>query len=419
MAATTLDDAYQALDLAPIGPDDPVYVQPTVPVGSHHLPPLARLRAQLLVATRQDRFFVSGHVGSGKSTELRRLLADPDILRRFYVVSFEIAPQQRPSLSSHELLFFMAAQLHARASADPNLVKFDKSKKWLGILERLETALYGKAGVHATGGKFGLTVDLFFVKLSQELAVQEGRRREFRKFAETQGSVLVELIDALADDIGTALLHAGLPHRVLLAVDDLEKLPSAEQLREIFDTNLGALLAPQPPIVLTVPPSITFGGALGARVNHLRPLQVLKKSDVVDPLAAEDPTGVAVMRSVFDARVAPGLVDAEVVRQAAVYSGGVLRDFFSLLRFSILQAQIYGQANVDLIAWRDTLTEERNRLAAGLYPSDKTALRAIRAAHSLADPAQLDYLRRSLVIEHNHEDIWWDAAPMLWGWLAK
>jgi hypothetical protein len=409
--ATTLDDAYQALDLAPIGPHDSVYVQTSVQVGhGRYLPPLARLRAQILKATERDRFFLSGHIGSGKSTELLRLLADPEILRLFYVVPLAIEPQHRPSLSSHELLFFMAAQLHQRASADQALVKFDRSKKWLGILERLDAALYGKAGLHATGGKFGLTFDLFFVKLSEELAVQEGRRREFRKFAESQGSVLVELIDALVDDIGTALKNAGLPHRVLIAVDDLEKVQTADQLREIFETNLGALLAPRVPVLVTVPPSIAFGGpgsALGA------------KTGTVDPLGAEDPSGVAIMRSIFDARVGPGLVDPAVVREAALYSGGVLRDFFNLLRFSILQAQLYHQAVVDPIAWEDTLTEEANRLSATLYPADKEALRAVREAHALAHPDQLDYLRRSVVIEHNHDGIWWDAAPMLWKWLAK
>ncbi len=316
----------------------------------------------------------------------------------------------------------MAAQLHARASGDATLVKFERSERWLAILKRLDAALYGAAGVHTTGGKFGLSFDLFFLKLTQELAVQEGRRREFRQFSESQGSVLVELIDALVEDLGTALVHAGLPHRVLIAIDDLEKVQKNEQLQEIFDTNLGALLAPRVPILVTVPPSITFGGSaspLGSKVTHLRPIQVLRKTDAADPLGAEDREGVDTMVRIFDARVGPGIIDPAVVREAAVFSGGVLRDFFSLLRFSILQAQIYKQATVDPIAWEDTLTEEKNRLVAGLYPPDKEALRAVREAHALADAGQLDYARRSLVIEHNHDGTWWEAAPMLWEWLAK
>ncbi|WP_437767221.1 hypothetical protein WME77_09340 [Sorangium sp. So ce764] len=423
MPATTLDDAYQALELKALGPDDPLYVQTTIPVGrGRQLPPLARLRGQLLKSSERDRFFLSGHIGSGKSTELKRLLADPDIQRRFYVVAFDIEPEHQPSLASHELLFLIAARLYARASADKTLVKFERSDRWLGMLQRIDAALYSPTGLVAKGGKFGLSFDLFFVKLSQELAVEQGRRREFRGFAETQGSVLVELIDALVDDIGTALVHAGLPHRVLIVVDDLEKLRSNGQFTEIFDTNLGALLAPHVPILLTVPPSVTFGGpggTLGRNVNHLRPIQVLRKTNALDPTNAEDPTGVAVMRSIFDARVGPGLFDAEVVREAALYSGGVVRDFFNLLRFAIIQAQLYGQDHVDEIAWEDTLTEEKTRFIATLYPKDKEALRAIREVHELADAGQLEYARRSVVIEHNHDGIWWEVAPMLWEWLDK
>lgn len=423
MPARNLDEAYQALDLKPLGANDPLYIQTTIPVGKNRsLPPLARLKGQLLKSAPQDRFFLSGHIGSGKSTELKRLLGDPEILRRFYAIDFDIEPQHRPSLSSYELLFMMAAQLYARVSADKTLVKFDKSERWLGILQRLDAALYGATGVVAKGGKFGLAFDLWFVKLSQELAVEQGRRREFRQFAETQGSVLVELIDALVDDISTALVNADLPHRVLIVVDDLEKLKSQEQFTEIFDTNLGALLAPSVPMLLTVPPSITFGGpssTLGSKVNHLRPIQVLKKTNATDPMTAEDPSGVATMRSIFEARVGPGVIDPEVVREAAVYSGGVLRDFFNLLRFAIIQAQLYKQDMVDQIAWEDTLTEEKTRFIATLYPKDKEILRAIREEHAIADFSQLDYARRSVVIEHNHDGIWWEAAPMTWEWLNK
>ncbi|WP_437978913.1 hypothetical protein WMF11_22775 [Sorangium sp. So ce295] len=74
---------------------------------------------------------------------------------------------------------------------------------------------------------------------------------------------------------------------------------------------------------------------------------------------------------------------------------------------------------MDEIAWEDTLTEEKTRFIATLYPKDREALRAIREAHLLADAEQLEYARRSVVIEHNHDGIWWEVAPMLWEWLDK
>ncbi len=422
--ARTLDEAISALALDPIEPGSPWYVAPTISVASgKKLPPLARLRAQLLRSEETDRFFLSGHIGSGKTTELRRLLADPEIRRRFYVVAFDVAPTDRPSLSSHELLFLVAAELYRRASTDDALTCFEKKDRWLGILKRMDAALYGPTGLHVQGGKFGVVFDLFFLKLSQDISVDDVRRKEFRRFAETQGSALVDLIDALVADLASALVHAGLPHRVLVAIDDLEKLQRQDQFHEIFETNLGALLAPRVPLLVTVPPSLTFGApgtGLGQRVTHLRPIQVLTKTAAADPAAAADAAGIATLRSILAARLVPGLFTPQVVSDAALYSGGVIREFVRLLRLSAIQAlDLYGQKKVTNVAFEDVLVEERNGLARTLYPTDKEALRAIHETHALKDPTELDYMRRSVVFEYNHEGIWWEAAPMLWEWLSK
>ena len=420
----TLNEAIDVLQPGPIEPGNAWYVEPEVHMHSgRKLAPLARLRAQLLRSHETDRHFLSGHIGSGKSTELKRMLADPAIRQRFYVVDFEIAPTDRPSLSSHQLLFHIAAALYERAKNDRSLVAFDKKDKWLGILQRMDAAIYGAQGLVAKGGKFGLEFDLFFVKLRQELSVDEARRKEFRKFAETQGSVLVELIDALVDDLGTALVKAGLPSRVLVAIDDLEKVEHEEQLREIFETNLGAFLAPRVPILGTVPPSLTFGGpgtALGQRVTHLRPIQVLKKVAARNPMSVSDPSGIELLRRVLAARVDLNLFEPSVIDEAAVYSGGVIRDYFGLLRLAAIQAlDLYGQSSVDAVAFDDVLIEETNNLTRTLYPADKEALREIHESHTLEGANQLDYMRRSIVLEYNHDGIWWDASPMLWRWLER
>lgn len=172
--ATSLNDAIDVLQPGPIEPGSPWYVEPEVLVHSgRKLAPLARLRAQLLRSQDDDRFFLSGHIGSGKSTELKRLLADPAIHQRFYVVAFDIEPTDRPSLSSHQLLFLIAAELYKRANSDKALQDFDKKDRWLKLLKRMDTALYGSTGLVTQGGKFGLEFDLFFFKLRQELNVND------------------------------------------------------------------------------------------------------------------------------------------------------------------------------------------------------------------------------------------------------
>src|SRR4051794_25390899 len=44
--------------------------------------PIERIKKRLLSGTRETKLFLSGHVGSGKSTELSRLRIDPEIQKR-------------------------------------------------------------------------------------------------------------------------------------------------------------------------------------------------------------------------------------------------------------------------------------------------------------------------------------------------
>lgn len=420
---TPLKQALDALHKKVLHASSDWYVQPLLSHGKGRpLPPLALLRTQILESKANDRFWVSGHVGSGKSTEIRRLLDNSEIQSEFYVVLFDIDPTSFPSLTSHHLLFLIAAELYQRARNDESLETFDKKEKWKALLRRMDHALYGESGLVVEGGKFGLEFDLLFTKLKQELSVSDGRRIEFRQFAETQGGILINLIDALVEDIQGALRASNNEKRVLVAIDDLEKLAKPEQFTEIFNTNLGAFLAPHLPILAVLPPSLTFDGSTGSlskNIVHLRPAQVLKKTNVRDPMQAIDRNGVDFLKKALAARVPPGVFDDQTVEEAAVYSGGVLWDFFQILRNAAIRAKTYNQSIVTYEIFGDTLTDEMNSLARTLFAPEKEILARVREEHRVSDSSQLDYMRRSIILEYNHDDIWWEVSPLLWDWLAR
>lgn len=426
MAAKPTNPLKQALDALhkkALHASSPWYVEPLWTHGhGRQLPPLALLRTQILESNANDRFWLSGHVGSGKSTEIRRFLADEEILEQFYVVLFDIDPTAFPSLTSHHLLFLIAAELYKQASNDTSLETFDKKEKWMGLLRRMDHALYGASGLVVQGGKFGLEFDLLFTKLKQELNVSDGRRIEFRQFAETQAGILIDLIDALVEDIEGALKAAETEKRVLVAIDDLEKLAKAEQFTEIFNTNLGAFLAPRLPILAVVPPSLTFDGSTGPlskNIVHLRPAQVLKKTTVRDPMQALDRSGVEFLKKALAARVPAGVFEDKTVEEAAVYSGGVLWDFFQILRNAAIRAKTYKETRVTHETFGDTLIEETNSLARTLFAPEREILARVREEHRVSNASQLDYMRRSIILEYNHDDIWWEVTPLLWDWLAR
>jgi AAA ATPase domain len=418
--AQTLSEAIDVLTPEPLDEahDDWYVGNPTNTPGGHLVYPLGMLRASLLRARDTERLFLSGHIGAGKSTELRRLLRDPAIRRRYFVVDFRLADEEIPEVTSTHLLFIIAAELYQRANAQ-DLLKRGR-KRWEAILKRIDERFFGQKGV-SKEGSVDLKFNLLFMELRQQLKLVDSKRKEFRSFAESETTILVDLINALAEDIQLTLLEQTLPERVLVVIDDIDKIRSASQIDELFNKNLALLRAPRIPMLMTLPADITFGGPtteLGSNITHIRPAQVLDKTKTaatLDPLAATDPVGTEYLRRVLAHRVRDGLFDADVVWYAAVYSGGVLRAFFELLRNAAIRAaDLYGLATVNSTTFNDQLEDEKNNLARATYPADRAALAEIHRTHELPDRTALGLMTASLVLEYNHAGIWWEANPLLW-----
>lgn len=174
---------------------------------------------------------------------------------------------------------------------------------------------------------------------------------------------------------------------------------------------------------MTLPATVTFGGPtteLGANITHIRPIQVLKKTTAATPLDAIDRAALPYMRAVLGKRVREGLFDDDVVESAAVYSGGVLRKFFELLRNAAIRAaDLYELPTVNSITFNDQLEEEKNNLARATYPADRVMLAQIHEHHELPTREALPLMNASLVLEYNHTGIWWEANPLVWHILTQ
>ena len=109
----------------------------------------------------------------------------------------------------------------------------------------------------------------------------------------------------------------------------------------------------------------------------------------------------------------------ETLALAALYSGGVAREFFHLLREAALLGIVESAARVDRNLVERAIREARVRLQYGLYPSDHQALVAVHKTHQLASAPQAAYLDRSIVLEYNHDELWYEVTPLLWPLLAE
>jgi len=424
--AQTLDEALNLLDVVPLDflgapqspASNPEFYTELPPLDHEELPgsgPAERLRRSLLGRRSQMKVFLAGHVGSGKSTQINRLAADPAIQDAFTVILLRLEPQLAPFLDTGQLLFLIAGEIF-KLGVEKGLLSEDE--RWKKILHELDAKLYGDAGIVAREGSLSAEYNLLFVKVRQELQLSEHRRRQFRQLGETQQTLFIDLLNALTLDIETRLTEQGSHRSLLVLIDDLDKVRGVEQQKDIFDTNFAALQQLPFRVLYTVPTGVALGPnrqELRRTIEHLYPVRVLDKAPLgFEPEKAFIPGSDAFFRSALHHRVEPGIIDDEAIRMAAIYSGGVLRDFFRLLRSAADLAQYHQLDQVDARALRAAVRDARLRESAGLLRPDMQALLAVHEHHDLEREEDRRYLDEGRVLECYNDRVWYEVNPLLW-----
>ncbi len=433
--ATTLDQAYKLLDPRPLaspldeaargakGPNDPdFYIEPPpLKKNNRNLPsPVENIRQRLLTGQHDTKMFLCGHVGSGKSTELNRLAAHAEILAEFSVVMLRFEEQEWATLDSSQVLFRIAGVIYEKFK--PLLKKKDDGEVQKALRE-LNDKLFEMTGLRATEGSLGLEFDLVVVKVKQELKLSEKARTVFRKFGETQQTLLQDVLRVMVDAVENALSTTDAPPRLLLLADDLDKVRGPEQQAEMFDKNLAALLMPPLRIVFTLPTGVYFGESradVRRNVEHLYPVRVLNKApQTFDPEKAYNGDRIGFFEAMVHHRVEEDVIAPEAIRLAALYAGGVLRDFFHLLREGIRLAR-YNKLDVldeELMSY--AIADARLRDSAGLYAPDYQALAFVHEKNELRTVEDRRLLDTSRVLECYNGSVWFETSPLLWQLLGE
>lgn len=423
--AKTLDEALDVLDVVPLDftgkpsspGSDPAFYTELPPPDHADLPGAGlaeRLRRSLL-GRSSPKVFLAGHVGSGKSTQINLLATDARLQEAFSVIPLRLEPHLAPFLDAAQLLFLMAGAIFGFGSRQ-DLLK--EGARWERILLDLDTRLNGDAGIIAREGKLTAQFDLFFVKIGGELQLSERRRKQFRELGETQETLFLDLLSALTLDIEETLVARGSHRSVLVLIDDLDKVSRAEQQKNIYDTNLGALLRVPFGVLYTVPTGVALGSSrpeLRRTIEHLYPIRVLDKAPHgYEPERAFIPGSDVFFRDMLHHRVEPGLFDEEAIRLAAIHAGGVFREYFRLLRSAADLAQYHKLDRVDGRVLRAAVRDARLRESAGLLLPDMTALLTIHEKHALGGDEQRRYLDEGRVLECYNDQVWYEVNPLLW-----
>ena len=371
--------------------------------------PTARLERELLREYRQTpKYFFSGHRGCGKSTELRRLAVNPNILTRYWPIHFSIRDEADiNNLDFRDVLLAIGGRLYrdyrkAGRKLPEQLVK--ELDAWRGQVQtEVKTIIAGQV----SESEIEAGLDAFFANASLKVKLEPVTRTELRQVFERNLSGLIDVINKIALAI---LAREKRPPLVL--IDDLDK-PDLDRGREIFYSHRETMLQPNVPIVYTVSSPLFYSPEFQAIRDRAVFLPNVKLHEQGQP-GSRDPEGYRTMRMFVHKRLHPDLIADDALEAAVHISGGLFREMARVMRIAIDRASAAGRGQVGLEDAQKAEQEIRGEYRRFLTREQRAVLRDVCNYNRYDEPDKIAPLLQMLaVLEYANGEPWCDVHPAL------
>jgi hypothetical protein len=422
-----VDDFARILENDPgaLDPTDPRYVPNLHGQGVEDVVETLARSIRRASDTGSHVYYFSGQRGTGKSTELRRLMGQLNGqagTRAFLVDVLDYISESHP-ITTLDLLLVMALAFADRLSQTDALGE-DLLKD--SVITRLTNWLQSEVNLSS------VTVGGIKAEFSQR---QRSILQHLQQVDSARQDRIMEQCQEFIRDLADIVRRRWQVDKVVLLVDSLERLRAVDEgsiknmfdhVVGVFDTDRDRLRPGRVHIVYAVPPYLPYLSNVGQYVQ----MTMLASVRVCQPpnLARRVPRseGLAIMHQVLDRRFPRW---AEVISPAALdvlalKSGGDLRQ---LLRRFVLMAVDHATYALDRLPLQvddpviQTVLERQRVEFEGLVSRDEHALlHTIAVRNALDLPARKDWLTvvrffeiRALLNYRNGTD-WLDINPLLW-----
>jgi hypothetical protein len=355
-----------------------------------------------------------GHIGSGKTTELRRYAADLNASRRFYVVEVDVlARLDRNNLQYTEVLMAMAETLLERLHGDGVGLAAEALaplQRWFGhVVETMTTSSELSADLKTVAEGGGGIPGLLKLLASFTAAFKTGssQKSEWRREIRNDFTSLAQAFNALIRQAEADLAQAGRAERVLFLIDGTDKM-RGEDTQLFFVQDAEQLLAIETLVIYTAPLHLKYDGRLGGKLDAdlVLPMIKLQERD-----GRRLQVGWSTMRRLLLLRADDCLFasDAEVERLVE-FSGGHPRELLRLLKLCCEVADDQIDAAVVQTAIEKLAADYRYFLK----PADYKLLKAIDSnpADGGNDEQAQELLHRLALLQYN-DGTWRRSHPVV------
>ena len=423
--AKTINELADNLDPSlPLGKEDKnVYV----PIYNEIL---SKLRDRIIHDKLESRtLFVAGQSGTGKTTALN-FLEDRKISRAFTVKVINFRDLVDLSdVDIIDLLLMIGFELVKDNALEKRYYeKLEEIRKvHKGTLKVAKISSDGRK--EAAGAEASLAAStgfLNFLKLGAKLfydyRLEKSYREEARQAFELNKPELLNTINELIKDYNQQI--AG-EKKLLLIIDDLDKLKNVIQIRSVFIENRNYLLQLEAKKVIAIPVHLTIEPEIIAVGYDIPTFSLRLKSNPIEKNPEEKEKNIIennedILKEIVLKRIAENtiLIDEDAIMEAARCSGGILRQYIWLLNTATVEVRRLKGKRVTKNEINNACQTLRTTFEMPIINSKKKIryLENIRTHHisDADDPDEsINALLGNQIIAYSNGAKWYEVNPLI------
>ena len=365
-------------------------------------------------APHEKHILFFGHIGIGKTTELRRYAGQLNASRRFYVVEVDVlAKLDRNNLQYTEVLMAMAETLLERLHGDGfdlGAEALEPLQRWFGnVVETQATTKELSAELKTVAEGGGGIPGLIKLLATFTAAFKTGssQKSEWRREIRNDFTALAQAFNTLIRRAEAHLVREARAERLLFLIDGTDKM-RGEDTQQFFVQDAEQLLAIATLVIYTAPLHLKYDGRLGGKLDAdiVLPMMKLYERD-----GRRFEAGWKTMRQLLLLRADRCLFtsDAEVDRLVE-FSGGHPRELLRLLKLCCELAEDRIDASVVQTAIEKLAADYRYFLK----PADYVLLKTIDSnpADGGNDEQAQQLLHRLALLQYN-DGTWRRSHPVV------
>ncbi|MDW8352876.1 MAG: AAA family ATPase, partial [Anaerolineae bacterium] len=380
----------------------------------------ARRAMRTLLEVRADEpisILFTGHTGSGKTTELNKLIEE--LGERYFVVKVSTGAIVPPTDLTYVDVILIVAMALFRAASDENLIRRAPAQIVEGVWEQvrqvIDRVVFGGVPYRRPAHPAEAGVKVGIPPIVHGLALEFEAR--FKNEPSTREQIRKHMQDRLSEVIEKAnLLSAEIRQRydksVLIVVDDTDK-PDPARAAALFFDRPQSLTAFSAAVIYTFPIALRYNARFGEVDRYFESFR-LPNLPLHDRDGRADEGGRRVLNDAIVRRMDKALIAPSAREKLISASGGVMRILIGLVQNAAVNAYARGAARIEDFDADRAVTGLRKDFIAALRSDDYPILAArYRDKRLSSDETLQALLQMRALLEYENGETWCDVHPVV------